>query len=95
VKRAPPVPRSSHRASDQEIKNVRETVGPCDIVAILEAPDDASAFVLEFGSAGNVQTTTLRAYDSEEMSGILERLGCLRERLVRILRGSGFFVVLI
>ena len=97
MKRAPPVPRSSHRASDQGIKNVRETVGPCDIVAILEAPDDASAtaFALELGSAGNVRTTTLRAYHSEEMSGILERLGCLRERLARILRGSGFFVVLI
>lgn len=53
------------------------TVGPYDIVAILEAPDDESmtAFALELGSAGNVRTTTLRAYDSDEMSRILERLG--------------------
>jgi uncharacterized protein with GYD domain len=52
------------------------TVGPYDIVAMLEAPDDesATAFALELGSSGNVRTTTLRAYDSEEMSGILERL---------------------
>jgi uncharacterized protein with GYD domain len=43
---------------------------------MLEAPDDesATAFALELGSSGNVRTTTLRAYDSEEMSGILERL---------------------
>ena len=53
------------------------TVGPYDIVAIAEAPDDESisAFLLELSSAGNLRTTTLRAYDREEMSGILERLG--------------------
>jgi uncharacterized protein with GYD domain len=53
------------------------TVGPYDLVGILEAPDDesASAFALEAGSGGGVRTTTLRAYDREEMSGIIERLG--------------------
>jgi uncharacterized protein with GYD domain len=30
---------------------------------------------LEVGSLGNVRTTTLRAYDREEMSSILGRLG--------------------
>ena len=53
------------------------TIGPHDIVAIVEAPDDesATAFLLELGSSGNLRTTTLRAYDREEMSGILGRLG--------------------
>ena len=53
------------------------TIGPHDIVAIVEAPDEesATAFLLELGSSGNLRTTTLRAYDREEMSGILERLG--------------------
>ncbi len=53
------------------------TVGPYDLVAVLEAPDDESltAFVLETGSLGNVRSTTLRAYNREEMSGILQRLG--------------------
>ena len=52
------------------------TVGPYDIVAIIEAPDDesATAFLLELGSLGNVRTTTLRAYNREEMSSILGRL---------------------
>jgi uncharacterized protein with GYD domain len=52
------------------------TVGPYDLVAIAEAPDDesASAFSLELGSVGNVRTTTLRAYDRDQMSGILQRL---------------------
>ncbi len=53
------------------------TVGPYDAVVVLEAPDDESltAFLLETGSWGNVRTATLRAYDREEMSGIIERLG--------------------
>jgi uncharacterized protein with GYD domain len=53
------------------------TVGPYDVVVILEAPDDeaATAFLLEIGSAGNVRTTTLRAYDRDEMSRIIERHG--------------------
>ena len=53
------------------------TGGPYDVVYILEAPDDerANAFLLDVGSRGVVRTTTLRAYDREEMSGILERLG--------------------
>ena len=52
------------------------TVGPYDMVTIFEAPDDEalSAHLLEIGSLGNVRTTTLRAYDEEEMSGILQRL---------------------
>jgi uncharacterized protein with GYD domain len=53
------------------------TVGPYDVVYILEAPDDdcATAFLLDVGSRGVVRTTTLRAYDREEMSSILGRLG--------------------
>jgi uncharacterized protein with GYD domain len=53
------------------------TVGPYDIVVLLEAPDDesATAMLLELSSAGNLRTTTLRAYDHDEMTGILQRLG--------------------
>jgi uncharacterized protein with GYD domain len=47
------------------------------MVTVFEAPDDEaiSAHLLEIGALGNVRTTTLRAYDEEEMSGILGRLG--------------------
>jgi uncharacterized protein with GYD domain len=53
------------------------TVGPYDLVTVIEAPDDesATAMLLELGTAGNLRTTTLRAYDREEMSGIIQRLG--------------------
>ena len=59
------------------IEQVYWTVGPYDIVTIVDAPDDesATAMLLELGTAGNLRTTTLRAYDREEMSGILQRLG--------------------
>lgn len=53
------------------------TVGDHDMVCVFEAPDDEamSAHLLEIASSGNVRTTTLRAYDEEEMSGILGRIG--------------------
>ena len=53
------------------------TIGHHDMVFIAQAPDleSISAYLLELGSAGNLRTTTLRAYDREEMSQILERLG--------------------
>ena len=53
------------------------TVGAYDMVIVFDAPSDEaiSAHLLEIGALGNVRTTTLRAYDEEEMSGILQRLG--------------------
>lgn len=58
------------------IEEVYWTVGPYDLVAIVEAPDEesATAMLLELATAGNLRTTTLRAYGREEMSGILQRL---------------------
>ena len=46
------------------------------MLTIFEAPDEEalSAHLLEIGSLGNVRTTTLRAYDEQEMLGILQRL---------------------
>ena len=59
------------------LEQVYWTVGPYDIVAIIEAPNDesATAVLLEGSSLGNIRTITLRAYDRDEMSGIIQRLG--------------------
>jgi uncharacterized protein with GYD domain len=59
------------------IDQVYWTVGPYDLVTIVDAPDDesATAMVLELGASGNLRTLTLRAYDREGMLGIIERLG--------------------
>ena len=60
-----------------EFERAYWTVGPYDMIAIFAAPDDEamSAHLLEICSLGNVRTTMLRAFDEEEMSGILQRLG--------------------
>ena len=59
------------------LEHVYWTVGPYDIIGIFQAPDDETfaAIGLEIGAAGNVRTTTLRAFGREEMSGIIDRLG--------------------
>jgi Uncharacterized conserved protein len=53
------------------------TLGNYDLVAIFEAPDDASmaALGLSIGAAGNVRTQTLRAFSKEDMNEILAKLG--------------------
>lgn len=52
------------------------TVGPYDLVAIVEAPDDetATAAILQLGGVGNVRTTTLRAFGREEMERIIAKV---------------------
>jgi uncharacterized protein with GYD domain len=59
-----------------EFKQAYWTVGPYDMIAVFESPDDEtlSAHLLEICASGNVRTTTMRAYDRQEMSGILQRL---------------------
>jgi uncharacterized protein with GYD domain len=51
-------------------------MGHYDSVAIIEAPDDESvtAMMLELTSAGNLRTTTLRAFDHDEMQAIVQRV---------------------
>ena len=53
------------------------TVGAHDLVGFMEAPDaeSLSALLLELGSAGNVRSTTMRAFDRDEMSQILGMVG--------------------
>jgi uncharacterized protein with GYD domain len=52
------------------------TLGSYDVVAIFDAPDDASmtALGLAIGAGGNVRTQTLRAFSREEMNGVLAKL---------------------
>jgi uncharacterized protein with GYD domain len=57
------------------LKGIFWTVGPYDLVAISEAPDDesATAFSLALGSQGNVRTTTMRAFSGEDMRRIVAK----------------------
>ncbi|GHE75491.1 GYD domain-containing protein [Streptomyces spiralis] len=56
-----------------KLLNIYWTVGPYDLVAVVEAPDDetATAAFLQIGGVGNVRTTTLRAFGREEMDRIV------------------------
>ncbi len=57
------------------LKEIYWTIGPYDVVAVSEAPDDetATAFALALSSQGNVRTTTMRAFDADEMRGIIAK----------------------
>lgn len=60
-----------------KIRDLYWTVGPYDLVAVAEFPDDetGTAFLLAIGSQGNIRTTTLRAFNKEEMAGIVAKVG--------------------
>jgi uncharacterized protein with GYD domain len=59
------------------VTQVYWTLGQYDIVAILDAPDDAAvtALLLAVGGLGNVRTQSLRAFTADEMGEILGRVG--------------------
>jgi uncharacterized protein with GYD domain len=53
------------------------TVGEYDVVCIVEFPDEEAgvAAPLQVGAAGNIRSSTMRAFSAEEMSGIIRRAG--------------------
>ena len=58
------------------IKATYWTLGQYDVVAIVDAPDEASvtALGLSLCGLGNVRTQTLRAFSPEEMGPILRKI---------------------
>ena len=59
-----------------DMTHIYWTLGKYDLVAIIDAPDDAAAtaFALAIGSAGNVRMQTMRAFSKDEMNGILTKM---------------------
>ena len=53
------------------------TVGPYDLVGIAEFPDDetGTAVALQIAATGAIRTITMRAFDENEMAGIIAKLG--------------------
>jgi uncharacterized protein with GYD domain len=69
-----------HELVEQAGGRVREmiwTMGEYDFITVFEAPDDetAAALVLRVAAAGNVRTTTMRAFDADQMTDIIARTG--------------------
>jgi uncharacterized protein with GYD domain len=59
------------------VKEIFWTQGQYDMVAIVDAPDDASATALAMsvGKLGNIRTQTLRAFAAAELAPILDKVG--------------------
>lgn len=76
VKRADAA-REAARKYGCEMSEIYWTLGNFDLVAVIDAPDDASAaaFAAGIASSGNVRTQTLRAFSREEMAAIVGKLG--------------------
>jgi uncharacterized protein with GYD domain len=53
------------------------TLGQYDVAAILDSPDEESitSLALSIGVLGNVRTQLLRAFNEEEITSILGRMG--------------------
>jgi len=58
------------------VKDFYWTMGQCDAVTIVEAPNDETITELLFylGSLGNVRTQTLRGFSQEEIAQITKKL---------------------
>ena len=65
------------QSSGGRVRELLWTVGEYDIVCVADFPDDEAgvAALLRVGSAGNIRSKTLRAFDSDEMAGIIGRAG--------------------
>ena len=59
-----------------QVKDIYWTLGAYDVVLVAEASDDAAmtAFGMSVGAQGNVRTQTLRAFNADEMQGILGKV---------------------
>jgi uncharacterized protein with GYD domain len=59
------------------LKDIYWTAGPYDLVGVFEAPDEesASAALLQLASAGNLRSTTMRAYSSDEFKSVISKAG--------------------
>jgi uncharacterized protein with GYD domain len=58
------------------VRDIYWTLGPYDVVAVGEAPDDetATALSLSLASLGNVRTQTLRAFSRDEIDAIIKKM---------------------
>jgi len=67
--------KSALRAQGVDLQQIYWTVGPYDIVSIVEAPDveTATAGLLSLAAQGNLRSTTLRALTADEMRGVIAK----------------------
>lgn len=59
------------------LEQIYYTIGPYDLVCILDAPDPETltAALLTLGAQGNLRTTTLRGFTVDEMRAVIAKAG--------------------
>lgn len=59
------------------IESIYWTLGPYDLVVTADFPDEetVTAWALAVSSQGRVRSTTMRAFDGDEMRAIIGKLG--------------------
>ena len=64
------------KKSGVNVKDVYWTLGHYDVVAIVEAPDNATATAVSvnLSKLGNVRTQTLPAFSAAEMKDIIDKI---------------------
>ena len=63
--------------SGGQVRQLLWTLGEYDVVVVADFPDDetATAVVLQTAAGGHVRTTTMKAFDADQMSAIIQRTG--------------------
>jgi uncharacterized protein with GYD domain len=60
-----------------QLRQIFWTLGEYDLVSVADFPDDetATAVLLQIGALGNIRTKTMKAFNAEQMSAIIQRTG--------------------
>jgi len=68
---------SAFQAAGGAMVDIYWLLGPYDIAVICDFPDDetATAALLRLATAGNIRTTTMRAFDRETARSIIAKAG--------------------
>jgi uncharacterized protein with GYD domain len=69
--------RGALKAQGVTLEQIYWTIGPHDIVSVIDAPDPETltAALLTLAAQGNLRTTTLRAFTADEMRTVIAKAG--------------------
>lgn len=69
--------RETARNMGGEMVDIYWTIGPYDIVVVSRFPDDetATAYLLALSSQGNIRTTSMRAFNDDEIRRVIGKVG--------------------
>jgi uncharacterized protein with GYD domain len=67
--------RTTLKAQGVTLQEIYWTIGPHDLVCVLDAPDPETltAALLTLAAQGNLRTTTLRAFTADEMQKVIAK----------------------